>query len=167
MSLFFSRNGSREKDRYASHGWNNFSCGPKQFSMGLQWSLLGSILTRLTRLIAFRVKRWNSVNEQMRQDRTYTNTGPKQRLQHSNDLGTRRKQKKRKPKDHLEAHGWKKKKRKKESRIGITGRSEIHSSQPRKVEDSLKALCANSHKEDSAVRCHKLTSEKSLPSQKQ
>ena len=38
----------------------------------------------------------------MRHDRTYTNTGPKQRLQHSNDLGTRRKQKKRKTKDQLE-----------------------------------------------------------------
>ena len=50
-------------------------------------------------------KKVNNVNEQMRHDRTYTNTGPKQRLQHSNDLGNRRKQKKRKTKDHLEAHG--------------------------------------------------------------
>ena len=154
MPLFFSRNGSRERGRYASHGWNNFFCGPKQFSIGLQWSLLvcdprcdrssdrkstGTfqsfcktpltyrwlIWFRSMLSSAFRVKRWISVNEQMRHDRTYTNTGPKQRLQHSNDLGTRRKQKKRKTKDQLEAHGWK---RKKESRIGITGRSEIHSS---------------------------------------
>ena len=41
----------------------------------------------------------------MEDDWTYTKTGPKQRLQHSNDLGTRRKKKKRKTKNHLEANG--------------------------------------------------------------
>ena len=40
----------------------------------------------------------------------YYNTGPKQRLQHSHDLGTSRKQKKKKTKDELEVHGWKRKK---------------------------------------------------------
>ena len=44
---------------------------------------------------------------QMEDDWTYTKTGAKQRLQHSNDLGTRRKKKKSKTKNHLEANGWK------------------------------------------------------------
>ena len=43
----------------------------------------------------------------MEDDWTYTKTGPKQQLQDANYLGTRRKKKKSKAKNHLEANGWK------------------------------------------------------------
>lgn len=52
----------------------------------------------------------------------YTKTGPKQWLQHYNDLGTRKKKKMKKTKNHMEAHSWKGKGR---SRMAIKEGSKV------------------------------------------
>ena len=48
---------------------------------------------------------------QIEDDCKYTKKGPKQRLQHSNDLGARREKEKRMAEDCLEVHGGDRKRR--------------------------------------------------------
>ena len=80
----------------------------------------------------------------MEDDWTYTKTGPKQQLQDSNYLGTRRKKKKSKTKNHLEANGWKGKGR---SGMAIVARSlKTVAANWDKWRDSVKALCARGTK---------------------
>ena len=81
----------------------------------------------------------------MEDDWTYTKTGPKQRLQHSNDLGTRRKKKKSKTKNHLEANSWKGKCR--SGMAIVAGRVKTIAANWDKWRDSVKALCAKRHEE--------------------
>ena len=71
----------------------------------IQWQDHASTEELLLRKSRCETYEKRSEAEQMEDDWTYTKTGAKQPLQHSNDLGTRRKKKKSKTKKHLEANG--------------------------------------------------------------
>ena len=81
----------------------------------------------------------------MEDDWTYTKTGPKQQLQDSNYLGTRRKKKKSKTKNHLEANGWKGKGR--SGMAIVAARVKTIAANWDKWRDAVKALCATRHEE--------------------
>ena len=81
----------------------------------------------------------------MEDDWTYTKTGPKQQLQDANYLGTRRKKKKSKAKNHLEANGWKGKGR--SGMAIVAARVKTIAANWDKWRDAVKALCATRHEE--------------------
>ena len=83
-------------------------------------------------------RRWTLIGHTLKQDQNSD-------LQHSNDLGTRRKKKKRKTKNYLEANGWKGKGR--SGMAIVAGRVKTIAANWDKWRDSVKALCATRHEE--------------------